>query len=88
MPLSDRPKCISLTITLTPLQYDHMVEHGMFCLSELGDLGLVKPFMPSPSTQDAERDVAIFGVQEMIATSVYRSRSYLSEDTHDDDVPF
>lgn len=88
MPVREHQKCISLTITLTPLEYDRMVEHGMYCLSELGDLGLVKPFMPAPSTLDAERDVAIFGVQEMIATSVYRSRSYLSEDTHDNDVPF
>ena len=88
MPVRDRQKCMSLTITLTPLEYDRMVEHGMYCLSELGDLGLVKPFMPAPNTQDAERDVAIFGVQEMIATSVYRSRPRPPADGQDDDDPF
>lgn len=88
MPLRHRQTCINVTITLTPHEFDRMVEHGMYCLSELGDLGLVNPFMPAPSTYDAARDVAIFGVQEMIATSVYRSRPYLTDDFHDEDVPF
>lgn len=88
MPHRDRQKCISLTITLTSLEFDHMVDHGMFCLSELADLGIVKPFMPAPSTLDAARDIAIFGVQEMIGTCVYRSRHLPPEDSPDDEIPF
>ena len=88
MPLRDGQKCISVTITLTPHEFDHMVENGMYCLSELSDLGLVKPYTPNSRTHGAARDVAIFGVQEMIAASVYRSRPRPSADVPDDDDPF
>ena len=79
---------IKLTITLNAAEFDLLIQHGLYCLRELGEMGVVQPHMPVPDTFDKQRDVAIFGVQEMIATCVDRSRSAPSEDEAGDDAPF
>ena len=79
---------ISLTITLTSFEYQRMVKHGMYCLRELGDLGVVQSRMPIPDTPDTARDVAIFGVQEMIAAHIQRPFVANHAIDHDDETPF
>jgi len=88
MRIDSTHQTISLTITLTSFEYQRMVKHGMYCLRELGDLGVVQSPMPIPGTPDTARDVAIFGVQEMIAVHIQRPFVASHAIDHDDETPF
>ena len=83
----NKQSSVKLTVTLTPLEFKHFVEHGMYCLGELGDLGLINPTMPRPKNHEEARDVAVFGLQEMIATCAHRSLPSASQNCLDEDIP-
>lgn len=79
---------ISLTITLTSSEFQRMIDHGVYYLRELGDLGVIQSHMPIPDTLDEARDVAIFGVQEMIAAHIQQLCLARHAIDHDDEIPF
>jgi hypothetical protein len=78
-------RIISLTITLNRREFETAVVHGIEFLHELGEAGLVVPLMPMPDTPEIARDVAILGVQEIIAAM---ERELRAKDIDNDDIPF
>jgi hypothetical protein len=78
----------ALTIVLTPSEFEHVCDYGESTLHELMAAGVIRPGATRSDDPRILRDIATLGVQEMIASWVFRQAQCAQASDDLDDDPF
>lgn len=89
MTTNEAGSATALTIVVTPFEYEHLRAYGESMLHELMAAGVIRWGATRSDDPRVCQDVATLGVQEMIASWVFRqAQCTRPSDDYDEEIPF